>query len=43
MQKENEFSKIKPSVQIAFIVIAGLLLTAIGGVGYVYAFESRHA
>ena len=43
MQKENGFSKINPSIQIVFVLVVGLLLAAIGGVGYVYAFESRHA
>ncbi len=43
MQNENGFSKINPSVQIVFVLVVGLLLAAIGGVGYVYAFESRHA
>ncbi len=43
MQNENRLSKINPSIQIVFIIVAGLLLAAIGGIGYVYAFESRHA
>ena len=43
MQTENRFSKINPGIQIVFIIVAGLLLAAIGGIGYVYAFESRHA
>ena len=43
MQKENGFSKINPSIQIVFVLVVWLLLAAIGGVGYVYAFESRHA
>jgi vancomycin resistance protein YoaR len=43
MQTENGSSKIHLGTQIIFIVVTGLLLAAIGGVGYVYAFESRHA
>jgi len=43
MEKENRIAKIRPSTQIFFVLVAGLLLAAIVGVGYVYAFESRHA
>jgi len=43
MKKDNHSSQFNPITQIVFVLIAGLLLASLAGVGYVYAFESKHA
>jgi len=43
MKKDNHSSHFNPITQIVFVLVAGLLLASLAGVGYVYAFESKHA